>query len=112
MKPVHTILEASKQEYDLMVWNIFLNWAGLYAKDRLTLQKMITSKQIANWFNAEYLKLIYEFKKVVEPYEQLDAKSKRKLYVEIVTKVYEHYPKPLIQECKATKIINQSYNLN
>lgn len=114
MKPTHEILEAPKQEYDLMVWNIYLNWAGIYATNSIMFQQMLVNKSITNWFNCEYSKLNKEFKKAVTPYQHLKPKDKRKLFVNIVGRIYEIHPKPLIDEYKGipNKFSNHKYTLN
>lgn len=113
MVKMHKLLQSTEQEYELLVANLFVTWADIYASDKVMLQQMITNKQIASWFSQEYLKLVKEFKKSVLPYVNLDAKSKRKLYINIVSKVYEIYPKALLKECcVSTKVNYKSYNPN
>lgn len=113
MKSMETILGISKEEYELLVNNVLVSWATIYARDNQMLQKLLTDQRIVNWFNIEYLKQLKEFKRAIEPYSNIEPKHKRKLYVDMICNIYERYPKPLLKAYKVKTKINQpSYNLN
>jgi len=113
MEATYKILEATKEEFDLMFIDIFLNWAGVYAEDNDMLQQIITCKKIAKWYNIEYERLNAVFKDIMIVYCHVDVMTKREFYVELISMIYDLYPENLIKNCKIdTKIAYETYNLN
>ena len=111
MKPIHEILDFKAQEYEKLIFQTYFNWAVLYCnRDACMLQQIIISRAINNWFNTEITKLYKEFRDLVKPYHNLPSKDKRQLFVNTITRIYEIYPKSILQQYKPRKIITTFNN--
>jgi hypothetical protein len=113
-KPIHKIIGKTEHEYQMLLLQIMLDWSGLYAQgnDKKT-QVLLSNRQINNWFRCEAAKLVREFRRVLIPFENernITCKERCRLFVEIITKIYEIYPSSLLSEHK--NILNESKHFN
>ncbi len=59
MKKTHEILGFTEHEYEMLILQLMLDWAGLYAKgcNRNT-QMLLSSRKVTNWFRMELKNLL------------------------------------------------------
>lgn len=107
------LLQCTKHQYEMTVFNHFMWWCELNAYSNADLQRMLANKQINGWFLKQYKIHQKTFIEKAKPYAQLNMKDEMyKLYMDEVRKIKHFYPKILLIAIrkKSYPIIGQSNN--
>lgn len=98
MKTILEINNISQTEHNNLLLESFFFWAGKYTYTRTQMQIVVTDKAIKKWFFKEYEKLEFEYLHFVKRHSNASAKDNERLYARMVGKIYEIYPKVLLDE--------------
>lgn len=110
-KPVHQLLNLSKEEYDQDVIQRYMRYCENLAKNHnLPLQSCLANSAINSYYNAQFMELEYSFLSVANRIaNSVDYTVLRTIYATSMTQLYAAYPGALIQPARNLKIENPPY---
>ena len=118
-QPIYKLTGYTEKEYETFTYKLIFNWCDIYSQGSDTkMQMLIASRQINNWFHAEYKKLLKQFRTDLAEAElryKTTTKDRRQLFTVTMTKIYGIYPKVLMQQTKSTitdSSINKKFSNN
>ena len=91
--------QTSAQRNDLLL-EAFFFWAGKNTETKPQYQIVLISKPIRTWFFLEYEKLEREFLHFVKRHSNATANDNGRLYARMTGKIYDIYPKVLLEDIK------------
>ena len=104
MTPIHKIIGFTEHDYEMILFRTMLNWAHLYAKScPQKAQFLLANRMINNWFRKELSKLLKQFRSDLKPFKNQPGITKvemGRLFITTIAKIYDIYPKSLIEEYK------------
>ncbi|WP_131387680.1 hypothetical protein [Flavobacterium suncheonense] len=100
MKTTAAKLGMTPELYEWAILEAFTKWCGKYAHNNDQLQECLTNQRLFNWFQAEYRKLEKEFEWLTAPFETLKEVDYKMCYKKCTEKIFDIYPKPLIEEIR------------
>ncbi|MGJ5643237.1 hypothetical protein [Formosa sp. S-31] len=97
-KQVLTSLQLNADQYYKLVLDLYFNWCCTKAKNRKSLQKVLTCTPLFNWWYKQLSELEKDFVDQVKDYQfQLDPETARSFYNQSVDGIYQLFSKPLIK---------------
>lgn len=111
-KRILEIANYTPSDYNKLLVDSFIFWAGENTNNRRQWQVVISSKEIQKWFFQEYEKLENEFLSFYERHPQGTEKDNERLYARMVGKIYTIYPGVLLDEIKTKYRGIPVHNLN
>ena len=112
MKKVLQITNVSQKQYNELLLESFLFWAGKHTFTKTQYQIVLTSKPIKKWFFNQYEKLNAEFVHFIERHPNASVKDNERLYARMIGKIYEIYPQVLLDDIKKQYNGIPIHNLN
>lgn len=92
---IHERLQITREEYEMMVMQIWLNWCQEKSQNNKTLQKVLICKPLFNWWQRELKKLEHEFIIETIPFE--DKIHAKRIYAEFIIDIFSKFSKPLLK---------------
>lgn len=100
-KVIEQQLEKTHEQYEMMVYNLWLDWCNKKTQKKGNLQKLLTCQPLFNWWRRELDRLEREYLKEVQPYKDLlDSSTSRAMYSSSVVKIYNRFSNSLIKQAK------------
>lgn len=112
MKKVLEITKVSQQQYNELLLESFFFWAGKNTFTKTQYQVVVCDKAIKKWFFIEYDKLNNEFVSFIDRHPNASTKDNERLYARMIGKIYEIYPKVLLDDIKKKYNGIPMHNLN
>lgn len=99
-------LKITKDSYEKMVIENYLQWCGKQAADTCEYQQMIANASLFSWWNDSLSRLELEFLQEIEPYTAtVTPREAKLLYIKNVIKIDLYFSKPLKLEALKLNII-------
>lgn len=112
MKEILEITKVTQKQYNDLLLESFVFWAGKFTCTKTQYQAVLISAPIKSWFFKEYAKLDAEFLSFVERHPNASTKDNERLYARIVGKIYNIYPSVFLNEIKKQYNGIPIHNLN
>lgn len=112
-KLILNLLNIQAHEYELRVFNTYMDWCTKHAKSDKEMQRFLTSPALFNWWMQEYEKLERNFLALIKPYiNDCDQQDVERLYLVETVQIFNHFCKPLIYTAryKHQNIVNPKLN--
>ena len=100
MKTTAAKLGLTTGVYEFLLLDTFSKWCGKLANNNDQLQEYLTNQKLFNWFQTEYRKLEAEFNYLTDPFTTLKPNDYFNCYKQCTEKIFDIYPKPLIEEIR------------
>lgn len=104
MKTIAQKLNVSPETYNWMIFNTYFMWCARHASSSVELQKLTSSQSLFNWFQKEYKKQEEEFLFLTSRFTNLATQSYVTCYNRCIEKVFDVYPKLLLEKMKTHRI--------
>jgi hypothetical protein len=107
------VLKVTECKYEAMRLQTYMSWCGTLSTSKRQYQHYLANSAINRWFNKEYNQLEEEFLRTFFIHSKLDTKSIRMYYADVTFRIYQYYPKPLLNQYeRKNKIPQGTFNLN
>ncbi len=108
MKKIYNILQYNKEQYEMLKFSFYMNWADEHSRDTTHLQEILNNQIIYNWFCREYN---LKEKNFLLDYVQINIDNKN-ANIEDIRNLYDSYtchitayPKILLSKKDPNRII-------
>lgn len=111
-KRILQIANFNATDYNKLLIDSFVYWAGKHTDTKTQYQIVLTSKPLQKWFFQQYEKLEDEFLSFYSRHPKGNSQDNERLYARVVGKIYDLYPSVLLDEIKTKYKGIPVHNLN
>ncbi|MDM1045907.1 hypothetical protein HX004_14200 [Myroides sp. 1354] len=107
---IYEILQISKQHYDEVVLETYIDWCSGFNHSSKAFQLSLSSKALQNYFRKHYSDLEELFVKQIQSYKHLPAKDKNAFYADVTNAIFKNYPSALLPRLKKRELSHSNLN--